>query len=103
RLRVCAGIAAAIRHSDRASEKLRDLVERRRGRRRVWGHDGGADVRRGMPKMRGWNFDTPRNYRLLLAARLAEQVAIAAAHQSKTSLHQTDGPIPQIVSFPGPL
>ena len=53
--------------------------------------------------MRGWNFDTPRNYRLLLAARLAEQVAIAAAHQRKTGLHQTDGPIAEIVSFPGPL
>ena len=48
------------RRSDRASSGLRDLVERRRVRRRVWGHDGGADARRGMPKMRGWIFDTPR-------------------------------------------
>lgn len=56
-----------------------------------------------MPKIRGWNFGIPRNDRLLLAARLAEQVAIAAAHQRKTGLHQTDGSIAQIVSLPGPL
>jgi hypothetical protein len=51
--------------------------------------------------MRGWNFDTPR-FRLLLAARLAQQVPIAAAHQRKTSLHQTDGPIAEIVEFSRP-
>src|SRR5712664_836072 len=49
-----------MRHSDRASEGLRDLLERRRGRRRVDGHSGAAEPRRGMPKMRGRVFDTPQ-------------------------------------------
>ena len=67
------------------------------------GHDGGADTRRGMPKIRGWIFDTPRNYQLLLVARLPQQFAITSAHQSKTALHEMNGPIAQIVSFPGVL
>ena len=56
-----------------------------------------------MPKIRGWIFDTLRNYELLLAARLPQQFAIASAHQSKTALHETNGPISQIEGFPGPL
>jgi hypothetical protein len=44
-----------------------------------------------------------RNYELLLAARLPQQFAIASAHQSKTALHETNGPIAQIVGFPGAL
>ncbi len=60
-------------------------------------------MRRGMPKIRG-GFSIPLgNYELLLAARLPQQFAIASAHQSKTALHETNGPIAQIVGFPGVL
>ena len=60
-------------------------------------------MRRGMPKIRG-GFSIPLgNYELLLAARLPQQFAIASAHQSKTALHETNGPIAQIVRFPGVL
>ena len=52
----------------------------------------------------GGGFSIPLgNYELLLAARLPQQFAIASAHQSKTALHETNGPIAQIVSFPGVL
>ncbi len=49
----------------------------------------------------GHVFDTPRNYSLLLAARLPQHLAIAAAHQRKAALHQTNGTVAQVMSLPG--
>jgi hypothetical protein len=43
------------------------------------------------------------NYELLLAARLPPRFAITATHQSKTALHETNGPIAPIAGFPGPF
>jgi hypothetical protein len=61
------------------------------------------DPRRGMPKIRGSIFDTPGNYGATSCARLPQQFAIAAAHQSEAALHETNGSIAQIVGFPGAL
>ena len=47
-------------------------MEHRRGRRRVGGHDGGADTRRGMPKIKGWIFDTPRELRSTSCGAIAD-------------------------------
>ena len=51
--------------------------------------------------IRGSIFDTPRKLWLLLATRLAQQFAIASAHQSKTALHKADGAVAQVMGFPG--
>src|SRR5258708_4209331 len=56
-----------------------------------------------MPIGRGQIFDTPEGYSLRLATRLAQQFAVAAAHQSETTLHQTDGPVAQVMGLPGPF
>ena len=51
-----------------------------------------------------WSFGTPRSSPWLFpAARLAQQFAIAAAHQGKSGLHQADGAVAQVMGFPGPL
>lgn len=61
-------------------------------------------AREGGCRRSGGGFSIPLgNYELLLAARMPQQFAIASAHQSKTALHETDGPIAQIVGFPGVL
>jgi hypothetical protein len=60
-------------------------------------HEGGC-------RRSGGGFSIPlRNYELLIAARLPQQFAIASAHQSKTALHETNGPISQIGGLPGPV
>jgi hypothetical protein len=40
-------------------ERLRDRLERRRGRRRVGDHDRGEARQRGMPNKKGCVFGTP--------------------------------------------
>lgn len=50
--------------------------------------------------MRGAIFDTPPGKHLFLAMRRTQQCAVAAAHQSKARLSQTDDPIAQIVCCP---
>lgn len=61
-------------------------------------------AREGGCRRSGGGFSIPLgNYELLLAARMPQQFAIASAHQSKTALHETNGPIAQIVGFPGVL
>src|ERR1700688_1116665 len=61
-------------------------------------------TREGGCRRSGGRFSIPlENHELLLAARLPQQFAVASAHQSKTALHETNGPIAQIVSFPGVL
>ena len=70
----------------------------RRGSRWRSGHA------KGDAEDQGVDFRYPfRNYELLLAARLPQQFAIASAHQSESALDETNGPIAQIVSFPGVL
>ena len=39
----------------------------------------------------------------MLAACLAQQRAVTAAHQRITTLHQANGPIPELVGLPGPF
>ena len=61
-------------------------------------------TREGGCRRSGGEFSIPLgNCELLLAARFPQQFAIASAHQSKTGLHETNGPIAQIVGFPGVL
>src|SRR5450631_1329589 len=61
-------------------------------------------TREGGCRRSGGGFSIPLgNYALLLAARLPQQFAIASAHQSKTALHETNGPIAQVVGLPGPF
>ena len=67
--------------------------------RRVCGDHGGAALRKGMPKIERWIFDTPKG--LFIFAPWTQQFAIAAAHQGKTALHEADGEIAQIVRLPG--
>ncbi len=50
----------------------------------------------------GWLFDTPGEA-LLVSALGPQKFAIAAAHQCKAALHETDGSIAQIVRFPGKI
>ena len=69
--------------------------------RRVCGDHGGAALRRGMPKIEGRIFDTPKG--LFFLAPWTQQFAIAAAHQSEATLHEADGTIAQIVRLPGAL
>lgn len=52
--------------------------------------------------IKGLIFDTPEEA-LLVSALGAQKVAIAAAHQCETALHETDGSIAQIVRFPGAI
>ena len=59
--------------------------------RRVCGDHGGAALRRGMPKIEGWIFDTPKG--LFVLAPWTQQFAIAAAHQGEAALHEADGAI----------
>ncbi len=48
----------------------------------------------------GWIFDTHEEA-LLVSALGPQKSAITAAHQCEAALHETDGPIAQIVRFPG--
>lgn len=66
------------------------------------GHHGGAGPRRGMPIIGGLIFDTPEDA-LLVSALGPQKSAITAAHQSEAALHETDGPIAQIVRFPSAI
>ena len=59
--------------------------------RRVCGDHGGAALRRGMPKIEGWIFDTPKG--LFVLASWTQEFAIAAAHQGEAALHEADGAI----------
>ena len=70
--------------------------------RRVCGDHGGAALRRGMPKIEGWIFDT-RKGRLFVLAPWTQEFAISAAHQGEAALHEADGTIAQIVRLPGAL
>ena len=61
-------------------------------------------TREGGCRRSGGGFSIPLgNYELLLAARMPQQFAIASAHQSKTALHETDGPVAKVVGFPGAI
>jgi hypothetical protein len=61
-------------------------------------------TREGGCRRSGGGFSIPLgNDEPLLAARLTQQLAIASGHQSQTALHETNGPIAQIVGFPGPF
>jgi len=59
--------------------------------RRLCGDPGGASPRRGMPKIEGRIFDTPRG--LFVLASWTQEFAITAAHQGETTLHEADGTI----------
>jgi hypothetical protein len=59
--------------------------------RRVCGDHGGAALRRGMPKIEGWIFDTRKG--LFVLAFWTQEFAIAAAHQGEAALDQADGTI----------
>ena len=51
--------------------------------------------------MRGSIFGTPPgDFSLLLPTCLAQQLAIAAAHQGKTGSHKADGAVTQVMGFP---
>ena len=50
--------------------------------------------------MRGAIFGTPWKLWLLLPTCLAQQFAIAAAHQGKTGLHKADGAVTQVMGLP---
>ena len=54
--------------------------------------------------MRGRSFGTPPHPNpWLFATHLAQQFAIAAAHQGKAGLHKADGPVTQVMGLPGPF
>jgi hypothetical protein len=56
-----------------------------------------------MPKIRG-GFSIPLGTMSYFLRRdCRSSFAIAATHQSKTALHETNGPIAPIVGFPGPF
>ncbi len=56
-----------------------------------------------MPKIKGSIFDTPKRMVLSVPAPGPQELTIAAAHQREATLHQTDGPIAQVVGFPGTI
>lgn len=56
-----------------------------------------------MPKIEGAIFDTPKPRALFVSTPGSQKSAITAVHQCEAGLHQTDGSIAQIVSFPGSI
>ena len=56
-----------------------------------------------MPKIGGAIFDTPRGGRYSSLRLGRKKFAIAAAHQREAALHKADGPVAQIVRFPGAI
>ena len=97
-----ASTVAEDRRSDQASEWLHGCLVRRRNHQRFDGHHGGRKPQNGMAKIGGCIF-APLTSGLSFSKARSQQSAVAALHQSESSLDQAFDLIPHLMRFPVPI